>query len=120
MPFYLTFLPWGQSLICSFIEDFWYLLKCSSKLCPKLSNYYFHNCICFHFFQNNISEGKAYKKFGDMVSINKDDIIIVGSQYGDNVYMFARNKNSGLWDLIDQVDGKGDTYFGFYCSNCCF
>ena len=55
-----------------------------------------------------------------MVSINKDDIIIVGCQYGDNVYMFARNKNFGLWDLIDQVDGKGEHILGFIVQTAAF
>ena len=42
-----------------------------------------------------------------MVAINKNDIIVVGCEWGDNVYMFKRNSNSGLWDLSDQIDGQG-------------
>ena len=68
---------------------------------------YFHHSICFTFFQNNITAGEANKRFGDMVAINKNDIIVVGCEYGKNVYMFKRNSNSGLWDLSDQVIGKG-------------
>ena len=67
----------------------------------------FPSLYLFSFFQNNITAGEASKDFGDTVAINKNDIILVGCKSSDNVYIFKRNSNSGLWDLSDLVTGKG-------------